>query len=178
MSSTGISPPEVTIRPLLEADIPAARAAAAAALEQLHPEDLSPQEQAIRVRSGIARIAHLHRTDPDGCWVAERDGEIIGTAIGLIREGVWGFSLFGLLPAHQGRGIGSRLYAPALQYGAGQPGGIILSSSHPAAMRRYVRSPGYRLVPTVGLSGACTPRRVPAGLRCRPGDLGADAETI
>jgi GNAT superfamily N-acetyltransferase len=126
----------------------------------------------------MARAAHLRRTDPGGCWVAELDGEIIGTAIGLIREGVWGFSLFGLLPAYQGLGIGSRLYAPALRYGSGRPGGIILSSSHPAAMRRYARSPGYRLIPTVGLAGACDPRRVPARLRCRAGDVSADAETI
>jgi len=168
----------VTIRPLLEGDVAAAQTAAHTALEQLYPEDVSPQEQAIRVQSGVERIAHLQRTDPGGCWVAELGGEVIGAAIGLIREGVWGFSLFGLLPAYQGRGIGSRLYAPALAYGAGQPGGIILSSSHPAAMRRYVRSPGYRLIPTVGLAGAPNPSRLPADLRCRAGDLSADAETI
>jgi GNAT superfamily N-acetyltransferase len=178
MAPAGISPADVTIRPLLEADVAAARAATATALEQLHPEDVSPQEQVRRAESGIARIAHLRRTDPGGCWVAELEGEIIGTAIGLIREGIWGFSLFGMLPAYQGLGIGSRLYAAALEYGAAQPGGIILSSSHPAAMRRYARSPGYRLIPTVGLAGACASRRAPVRLRCRPGDLRADAETI
>jgi GNAT superfamily N-acetyltransferase len=178
MTPAGIAPADVTIRPLLEADVPAAQAAATTAMEHLYPEDVSPQEQERRVRSGIARIAHLQRTDPGGCWVAEHNGEIIGAAIGLIRENIWGFSLFGLLPAYQGLGIGSRLYAPALQYGAGQPGGIILSSSHPAALRRYARSPGYRLIPTVGLAGSCDPRRAPARLRCRAGDLRADAETI
>ena len=71
MAPAGISPADVTIRPLLEADVAAARAAAATALEQLYPEDVSPQEQARRTESGIARIAHLQRTDPGGCWVAE-----------------------------------------------------------------------------------------------------------
>jgi len=58
------------------------------------------------------------------------------------------------------------------------PGGLILSSNHPAAMRRYACSPGFRHIPTVGLSGAREPRRTPSELRCRPGDLEADAQTI
>jgi GNAT superfamily N-acetyltransferase len=169
---------DVTIRPLRPQDAAAAAAAARAALEELYPEELSPEDDALRSAAGTARAAHLQRTDPGGCWVAEIDGEVVGVALGLIREGIWGFSLFGVLPAFQGRGIGSRLYAPALQYGAGASGGIILSSSHPAAIRRYARSPGYRLIPTVGLSGAWDPRRVPPALRSRPGDLSADAETI
>lgn len=45
-------------------------------------------------------------------------------------------------------------------------------------MRRYARSPGFRLLPTVGFSGTWNPNRVPARLRCRPGDLAADAQTI
>ena len=40
------------------------------------------------------RIAHLHETDPDGCFVAEDDaGEIVGLSLSFIREGVWGYSL-------------------------------------------------------------------------------------
>lgn len=169
---------DVTIRPMDPADAADAAAAARGALVQLYPEDVSPEEEAIRVASGTARAAHLQQTDPGGCWVAEVDGRIVGTALGLVREGVWGFSLFGLLPAFHGQAIGSRLYAPALAYGADARGGIILSSHHPAAMRRYARSPGFRLLPAVGLSGAWDPRRVPADLRCRPGDLEADRPTI
>jgi GNAT superfamily N-acetyltransferase len=131
-----------------------------------------------RVVAGTARVAHLQRTDPGGCWVAEAGGEIVGTALGLIREGVWGFSLFGVLPAFQGKGIGRRLYAAAVAYGDGEPGGIILSSVHPAAIRAYARTPGYRLVPTVSLSGAPDMTRAPGTLRCRPGDLATDAPTI
>jgi GNAT superfamily N-acetyltransferase len=169
----------VTVRPLLPQDAAAAHAVARTSLAELYPEEEnSPEEEAIRSAGGTARIAHLQRTDPGGCWVAEHDGQIVGTAIGLIREGVWGFSLFAVLPSHQGLGIGSRLYAPALEYGAAEPGGIILSSSHPAAMRRYARSPGYRLLPAIGLSGHWDPRRAPGALRCRPGDLSTDAETI
>lgn len=173
-----VLPAGVTIRLMLPADAPAARTAAFTALDQMYPQDVSAQEAQINVAHGTARVAHLQRTDPSGCWVAELDGEIIGAALGLIREGIWGFSLFGLLPSYQGLGIGSRLYAAALAYGADARGGIILSSTHPAALRRYARSPGYRLIPTSGLSGAWDPRRVPSDLRCRAGDLAADALTI
>jgi GNAT superfamily N-acetyltransferase len=169
---------DVTIRPLLPDDVAAAAAAARTALEQLYPAELTPEEEASRIAGATARVAHLQRTDPGGCWVAEIEGEIAGVAIALVREGVWGLSLLAVLPDFQGRGIGTRLYAPALAYGEDAPGGIILSSSHPAAMRRYARTPGYRLLPTVELSGTWDPRRAPAVLRCRPGDPAADARTI
>ena len=169
---------DATIRPMCPEDAAAAAAAAHVALAELYPEDLTPEQDAMRAAAGTARATHLQQTDPGGCWVAEIDGKIVGTALGLIREGVWGFSLFGLLPAFQGQGIGSALYAPALEYGAGAPGGIILSSSHPAAMRRYARSPGYRLLPAMTLAGAWDPRRVPTDLRCRPGDLDDDRTTL
>jgi GNAT superfamily N-acetyltransferase len=174
-----IRPADVTIRPLLPEDAAAAAAAARTSLHALYPEDdLGPEEEAIRVAGATARVAHLQETDPGGCWVAEHEGRIVGAALGLVREGVWGLSLFALLPAYQGLGIGNRLYAPALEYGAAERGGIILSSSHPAALRSYARTPGYRLLPTVCLSGAWKPDRVPTGLRSRRGDLATDAETI
>ena len=169
---------DVTIRLLRPQDAAATAAAARASLEAYHPEELSPEEDALRAAAGTARVAHLQRTDPRGCWVAEAGGEIVGSALGLVREDIWGFSLFAVLPALQGRGVGTRLYEPALAYGAGASGAIILSSSHPAAMRRYARSAGFRLIPAIGLSGSWDPRRMPGTLRCRPGDLAADAETI
>jgi GNAT superfamily N-acetyltransferase len=176
---SAIDPAGVTIRPLRPEDAAAAAATARTALGRMFPEpEPSPEEQAIRVAGGTARVAHLQQTDPGGCWVAEHDGRVVGSALGLVREGVWGFSLFALLPEYQGLGIGTRLYEPALEYGAEERGGIILSTTHPAAMRRYARSSGYRLLPTVSLSGSWDQRRVPASLRSRPGDLAADAETI
>ena len=58
-----------------------------------------------------ARIRHLLSTDPGGAWVAEHDGRVAGVALALIREGVWGFSLFAVAEALQGRGVGRALFA-------------------------------------------------------------------
>jgi GNAT superfamily N-acetyltransferase len=169
---------DVTIRPLLPGDCAVAAAVARTAMETLYPETLTAEQDAIRTAGATARVAHTQRTDPGGCWVAEIDGQIVGAAVAIIREGVWGLSLLAILPGFQGLGIGSRLYEPALAYGAAEPGGLILSSTHPAALRRYARSPGFRLVPMLGMSGICDRTRAPATLRSRPGDLDADAETI
>ena len=39
------------------------------------------------------RFTHLVRTDPGGALVAEQDGRLVGAAIAILREGVWGLSL-------------------------------------------------------------------------------------
>lgn len=52
--------------------------AARTALGVLYPENVTADEDVIRIAAGTARAAHLQRTDPDGCWVAEVDGQIVG----------------------------------------------------------------------------------------------------
>jgi hypothetical protein len=42
---------------------------------------------------------YLQHTDPGGCWVAELDGEIIGTRSGSSARASGALSLFALLPA-------------------------------------------------------------------------------
>lgn len=171
-------PDEVLIRPLrVPEDVPAAADAGAQALNAQYPQLAGDGQDVERRRRTERRVAHLGTTDPGGCWVADAAGEVVGVSLSLVREGVWGCSLLGVRPEHHRRGLGSRLFAPALAYGADQPGGIILSSDHPAAMRTYARA-GFALHPCVELSGAWDPRRVPAGLRSRPGDLERDAETL
>jgi GNAT superfamily N-acetyltransferase len=163
-------PDDVIIRPLMPADVEAADAVAWDALHRLWPAEHVPANDDVRVARGRARIAHLQQTDPDGCWVAERDGKVVGVALALIREDVWGLSLFGVAPSQHGQGIGSRLFAPALAYGDGTRGGLILSSEHPAAMRRYALA-GFRLLPSVSAAGVLDRRGLPAGLRSKPGAL-------
>ncbi len=102
--------------------------------------------------------------------MADLDGRIVGIALALRREGVWGLSLFGIDGEHHGRGIGRRLLAPALAYEAGSRAQIICASVHPAAMRLYARA-GFRVLPCVSAAGIVERHTLPGGLRARPGAL-------
>jgi hypothetical protein len=113
------------------------------------------------IERGRRRIAHLQGTDPGGAWVAERDGEIAGVALALVREGVWGLSLFAVASDLQGRGVGRRLLEAAFAYGRDARGHLILSTESPAAMRRYARL-GLDLRPCVAAAGVVDPTRRPA----------------
>ena len=157
-------------------DVPAADEAAWAALhEQIPPEFGHAFEEDVRAERGRIRIGHLQRTDPGGAWVAEDDGSILGVALALVREGVWGLSLFGVHPEHQSKGIGRRLLDAALRYAEGCRGAIILSTPDPRAMRRYALA-GFDLRPCVTFAGIVDRAAIPAGLRSRPGSAADDRE--
>lgn len=155
-------------------DVPAADAAAWAALRRHVPADLTFDDDQ-RTTRGRSRVAHLQRTDPGGAWVAEGGGEIVGCALALVREDVWGLSLFGIHPDHQGRGVGRRLLDATLGYAAGRRGAIILSTTDPRAMRRYALA-GFELRPCVAFAGIVDRAAIPSGLRSRPGSAAADRE--
>jgi GNAT superfamily N-acetyltransferase len=138
----------VHVRPLTQNDVAAADDVARALLHIATPG----VDPATLVRSGRRRIAHLQATDPGGCFVAEDDGEVVGLSLSLIREGVWGYSLFALAAHLHGRGIGRELFDAAWGYGRGADGHLILSSEHPAAMRLYGTT-GLRLLPCVAAAG-------------------------
>jgi RimJ/RimL family protein N-acetyltransferase len=145
------------IRPLLEEDVEPLIDVCAAAL-------WGPLEEPDRPRQR-KRIGHLLETDPGGAWVAEHAGEPVGVALALIREGVWGLSLFALAEEHRGSGHGGALLDAAVAYGTGCRGGIILSSEHPGAMRLYARA-GFALQPCVAFGGMVTNRpALPSAVR-------------
>jgi GNAT superfamily N-acetyltransferase len=116
----------------------------------------------------IAHIRHLHvlRTDPDGCWVAERDGALIGAALSIRREGLWGLSLLVVDPAAQSGRVGSALLRRASAYAEGARARIILSSADPRALRAYAR---LGLTPQPCLCAVGTPRGVVAPAEVRAG---------
>ncbi|HEY5144334.1 MAG TPA: GNAT family N-acetyltransferase [Solirubrobacteraceae bacterium] len=130
------------------------------------------EEELGRARS-LGRIEHLVATDPGGVWVAEAEGRIVGVAMALMRERIWGFSLYAVDEALQGRGVGRRLLDASLAYGEdhGAQGWIILSSEHPGAMRRYARA-GFALDPCVAAMGIPDLTRAPDAV-ARVEDAGA-----
>jgi GNAT superfamily N-acetyltransferase len=163
------------------ADVPAAAQVGRDALGALYPVEFQPADDEARERDRVrseARVGHLLQTDPEGAWVAETaEGEIVGIALALVRDDVWGLSLFGVKVGMQGQGIGGPLLEGALRTAEGRRAAIILSSTDPRAMRRYFRA-GFRVRPCLAAGGAINRSRLPAGLRARAGDVEADAELI
>ncbi len=114
------------------------------------------------------------RTDPGGSVVAEGPDGLVGVSMALVRERVWGLSLFAVDEALRGRGVGRRLLDASLAYGTarGARGWIVLSSEHPAAMRLYATS-GFALLPAVAAIGVPDLRRAPDAA-ARAENAGAD----
>lgn len=54
--------------------------------------------------------------DPDGLWVAEAGGEIIGCAFSWVSGDLWFLAELFVSPEHQGRGIGNQLLARAFEH--------------------------------------------------------------
>ena len=82
-------------------------------------------------------------------------------ALALVREGIWGLSLFAVAEAHRDRGIGRELLEASFGHGADARGHLILSTESPAAMRRYARL-GLDLRPCVAAAGIVDRARLPA----------------
>jgi GNAT superfamily N-acetyltransferase len=115
-------------------------------------EDPLPPPTPERTAAARWRVEHLGRTDPEGAVVAEVDGVVVGAALAMRRDRLWGLSLLVVDPSAQGRGVGRALLDATLAYADGCDRAIILSSLDPRAMRRYFRA-GFALHPQVLLKG-------------------------
>ncbi len=152
------------IRPMREDDADAVFALAVTtftALSLADGEDPMPAPDPADVRP---RHANLVRSDPGGCWVAEEDGRLVGAALAIVREGVWGLSLLIVHPDRQSSGLGRELLERAHAYGDGARGRIILSSQDPRALRAYARL-GLAPHPCLRATGAPRDVAVPDGVR-------------
>jgi len=136
---------ELTLRRFESADLSEAGKISAAAFEF----DVSDPTLAQRWQG---RLAHLLETDPDGCFVAERGGHIVGVAEAMVRGPLWSLSLLTVKPDLQSGGVGRELMRRALEYGADIPHGLIVASDDPRALRLYGIS-GFRLLPTFEAQG-------------------------
>ncbi|MET8849702.1 GNAT family N-acetyltransferase [Amycolatopsis sp. NPDC004625] len=108
----------------------------------------------------IDRMRYFLEVDPEGCWVATDGDEIVGFAISQNRGRVWYLATYGVLPSHQGQGIGKRLIDATLAH-AGDRAGLFSSTVHPGATRRY-RLAGFSLYPQMRMVGTVDRATLPA----------------
>jgi len=168
---------QVLIRPAREADLEAMAAITATSYYEVDARtfqrswpDPEPRP-AERNAPWLRRTRQALVTDPEGCWVAEVDGEVIGGAISRVRELMWILSSFAVRPEHQGQGIGAQLLGAAMQHGRGCLRGMCAASADPGAVRRY-RLAGFSLHPQMFLTGVVHRDSIPVVERVREGTAG------
>jgi GNAT superfamily N-acetyltransferase len=140
------------IRPMESRDIDAAFQVSVEAFDDLGRRKGQPQDPPASPGFGRLRVGRPLATDPGGSWVAEREGQIVGAATAIVREGVWGLSLLVVRPDAQSEGAGRELLARAYAYGNGARGHIVLASADERALRSYARL-GLALHPTLTARG-------------------------
>jgi predicted N-acetyltransferase YhbS len=167
----------VDIRPLRAADIDAARDTAYSSLreagrhygwEMPELDDVSRARWQRRLRHGVVH-------DPDGSWVAERDGEVVGVGVATRRGAFWFLSLLAVRTSLQGKGLGQRLLNAALA--TYENAGAICASDDPKALRRY-RLAGFDLLAAYEASGVIQRSLLPAVTGVRDGSYQDDRELV
>ncbi len=165
----------VRIRLLREDDLPSAEAASAVTFFESERgtrrvSDPEPEPRsAAASKQWIDRMRFFLNVDPEGCWVAVDEAAgaagAVGFAMSQNRGDLWFLATYGVLPSHQGQGIGKRLLDAALAHAGGRPG-IFSSSVHPGATRRY-RAAEFSLHPQMRMVGTVDRSTLPVvdGLR-------------
>lgn len=170
---------QVQVRPLRPEDVADAQQVSYEALREAGTRygwPMPEADDAVRAR-GRSRIGHLLRTDPQGCWAAERGGRLVGLALATRRGPLWFLSLLTVEAGGQGRGLGARLFDAAHATAEGAGAGLILASSDPKALRRYGTA-GFALHPGYSAGGPVDRSLLPAVTGVREGEWARDAERV
>lgn len=157
----------------------------ARAQELAHAEELVAESiNDLTLRHGFGRMASARpphfqqfslRDDPDGLWIAEDDGAILGFAFSWVCGGLWFLAELFIAPDQQGRGIGNELLgrtlAQARKTGAGEKA-LITFAFNAVSQGLYIR---HGLFPRIPLYLFSAPR---AALPMRAHDPQVDVAAI
>ncbi len=106
-----------------------------------------------------ANVRALLERDPEGCFVAEIDGQIVGFIFARTWGRVGWMGTFAVLPQHQGQGLGQALIAAGLAYLRQDPARVIGLETMPESANNlglYLKQ-GFQLrFPTMLLGQALT----------------------
>jgi len=158
---------------MTDADVVGAAQAQVAAFDDLdRREGIESRQLTDAIWERIyVRLRHFVVHDPAGSWVAVDGDTIVGCALALKRDSLWGLSLLVVDPASQSSGTGRALLDASLTYAEGCERAVILSSTDPRAIRSYATS-GFALHPQVQGKGAPHRKSLPAlNGRVRDGSL-------
>lgn len=107
-----------------------------------------------RTRALAFRL-HALTQDPDGFWVAEAEGRLVGFGISTLRQRVWYLAALHVLPTYQGKGVGRELLRRCL--GTSTRGGIIKTTiseaNQPISNALYAKHGLYQWAPLLSLVG-------------------------
>ena len=155
MSSSTVGP--VVFRPATSADVPAEHAIfcrAEGSVQTSHGFDWHDPTLA----TFAPFLEHLLAHDPRRCFVAERDGVVVGFTAAIERGDLWFLSALFIDPEAQGHGIGSRLFE--LAFDGAPPRRMTLTDSiQPISNALYGR---HGLLPTTPMLGFTGSRAAPA----------------
>lgn len=173
---------EVTIRPMEEADLRAARRVQVRALRWLMPQVGKEPDDVTDTDEPSPAMRHLLHTDPDLCWVAERDG-LVGMTTGFVREDLWFLAMLFVAPDQHGQDIGQRLLRRSAEGGRRRGARVraVAASPHLAAQALYVRwgmAPRFPLLYLQGRTERLLALPEPVGRVLTPDGSGAWARRL
>jgi predicted N-acetyltransferase YhbS len=168
---------DIEIRSLRDGDVAAAQLTAYHALRNAglaYGWETPELDDAVRER-GQRRIRHAARHDPDGAFVADRGGEVVGVSLATRRGPLWFLSLLAVATDVQSQGVGRRLLDASLT--TFDKVGMLCASSDPKALRRYRRA-GFDLVPAYVARGTVDRSLLPSSNGVREGAFDDDRDFV
>jgi len=130
----------LTFRPMNAADLGVTRYVAHEAMDALNrSEGVAPQPW---MPADPWAQQHLLQTDPDGAWVAEMNGIVVGYSMALLRGEIWYLSQLFVQPDQHGHGIGRELLRRAQAYGRERGARVfaVVATTSPVAHGLYMRA--------------------------------------